>query len=180
MRAQSSAPIATPGAAAETTAPPLHSPTVREIMGAARGTVAAPNEQSLSIVRERRQVAARAKADADKLRYSSALRSHAASAKASTKSALKASAKVNSETLDLLVHVAADLNENRKELRSLIQLASTERKVARKERLTYATHAGDVASHADALATAASASSARRGAQIAEITAAEKMAKAER
>ena len=175
MRAQSSAPIATPGAAAETTAPPLHSPTVREIMGAARGTVAAPNEQSLSIVRERR----RAKADADKLRYSSALRSHA-SAKASTKSALKASAKVNSETLDLLVHVAADLNENRKELRSLIQLASTERKVARKERLTYATHAGDVASHADALATAASASSARRGAQIAEITAAEKMAKAER
>ena len=176
MRAQSSAPIATPGAAAETTAPPLHSPTVREIMGAARGTVAAPNEQSLSIVRERR----RAKADADKLRYSSALRSHAASAKASTKSALKASAKVNSETLDLLVHVAADLNENRKELRSLIQLASTERKVARKERLTYATHAGDVASHADALATAASASSARRGAQIAEITAAEKMAKAER
>lgn len=179
MRAQSSAPIATPGAAAETTAPPLHSPTVREIMGAARGTVAAPDEQSLSIVRERRRVAARAKADADKLRYSSALRSHA-SAKASTKSALKASAKVNSETLDLLVHVAADLNENRKELRSLIQLASTERKVARKERLTYATHAGDVASHADALATAASASSARRGAQIAEITAAEKMAKAER
>ena len=178
MRAQSSAPIATPGAAAETTAPPLHSPTVREIMGAARGTVAAPDEQSLSIVRERR-VAARAKADAEKLRYSSALRSHA-SAKASTKSALKASAKVNSETLDLLVHVAADLNENRKELRSLIQLASTERKVARKERLTYATHAGDVASHADALATAASASSARRGAQIAEITAAEKMAKAER
>ena len=175
MRAQSSAPIATPGAAAETTAPPLHSPTVREIMGAARGTVAAPDEQSLSIVRERRRVAA----DADKLRYSSALRSHA-SAKASTKSALKASAKVNSETLDLLVHVAADLNENRKELRSLIQLASTERKVARKERLTYATHAGDVASHADALATAASASSARRGAQIAEITAAEKMAKAER
>ena len=178
MQAQSSAPIATPGAAAETTAPPLHSPTVREIMGAARGTVAAPDEQSLSIVRERR-VAARAKADAEKLRYSSALRSHA-SAKASTKSALKASAKVNSETLDLLVHVAADLNENRKELRSLIQLASTERKVARKERLTYATHAGDVASHADALATAASASSARRGAQIAEITAAEKMAKAER